>query len=213
LFAWVRRKQRNNVLKLLRQNFLAFEELQKFKNLSVASGLTGSDQTDHQLDTCRKLIDIFTSNKKLSADETQVALDLNRQARIIYDHMLDSRKVARELLGSSPEIEPSFDKKFAPLLGWKADAQNWRQGNTIVGNKKNDPSRSSVRYFLVDGSIPAIETEPGAMVLLATDGSWKPISSAEILSDTRSPEVTREMVESRTVRRGWSMPEGLDWQE
>ena len=210
MFAWVRRKQRNNVLKLLRQNLLFFEELQELKNLSVASGFLGSDQTDHQLDTCRKLLDIFSQKEKLSADETQVALNLNRQARIIYDHMLDSRKAARELLGSSPELELSFNKKFAPLLGGKADAQNWRQDNTIVGNKKNKPPRSSVRYFLVDGSIPAIETEPGVMMSLDDDdGSWNPISSAEILSDTRSPEVTREMVASLTTRLGWSMPEGL----
>lgn len=209
MFAWVRRKQRNNVLKLLRQNLLFFEELQELKNLSVASGFLGSDQADHQVDTCRKLLDIFSLNEKLSADETQIALNLNRQARIIYDHMLDSRKAARELLGSNRELEPSFDEKFTPLLGWKTDTQNWYQDNTIVENEKNEPPLSSARYFLVDGSIPTIETEPGAMVSLADDGSWKPISSAAILSDTRSPEVTREMVASLTTRLGWSMPEGL----
>jgi len=66
-----------------------------------------------------------------------------------------------------------------------------------------------LRYFLVDGSIPAIEKTPGEMISLAMDGLWKPVNASSILGDEGSPEVTFEMIAALTARLGASLPEGV----
>ena len=67
-----------------------------------------------------------------------------------------------------------------------------------------------MRFFLIEGSTPAIETSSGVMVSLDDDdGSWGPIKASEILIDERSPEVTRAVVASLTARLDASMPDGV----
>ena len=64
-----------------------------------------------------------------------------------------------------------------------------------------------MRFFLVDGFIPAIETSPGKMISLSVSGDWKLIKADEVLGDERSPEVSFETIAAVTDRLGVSMPE------
>jgi len=66
-----------------------------------------------------------------------------------------------------------------------------------------------LRFFLVDGYIPAIETSPGEMISLSRAGNWRSIKAEEVLGDERSPEVTFETIAAVTARFGGSMPEGV----
>ena len=62
------------------------------------------------------------------------------------------------------------------------------------------------RFFLVDRSIPALESEPGSMLLLGSDGTWGSIVPSEVLADEGSPEVSEEVFVSVVARLGASMP-------
>lgn len=63
-----------------------------------------------------------------------------------------------------------------------------------------------MRFFLVDRSIPALEPEPGSMLLLRTDGTWGSIVPREVLGDEGSPEVSEETFVSVVARLGASVP-------
>jgi len=66
-----------------------------------------------------------------------------------------------------------------------------------------------LRFFLVDGYLPAIETSPEVMVLLSRSGDWRPIKAEEVLGDERSPEVSFEKTAELIARLGASMPKGV----
>jgi hypothetical protein len=66
-----------------------------------------------------------------------------------------------------------------------------------------------MRFFLVDGSIPAFEPERGRMMLLLNDGQWASIAASEVLADERSPEIDEASFHDLIKHEGASLPEGL----
>ncbi|WP_217377026.1 hypothetical protein [Aliiroseovarius sp. xm-a-151] len=73
-------------------------------------------------------------------------------------------------------------------------------------DKQSEANQSKVRFFLVDGSIPALESEPGVMLLMRTDGTWASIVPREVLGDEGSPEVSKEAFITAVLRLGGSIP-------
>lgn len=57
---------------------------------------------------------------------------------------------------------------------------------------KAGDNHPEMRFFLVDNIFPAIEPEPGRMLLLGSDGTWGEIVPREVLADEGSPEVSEE---------------------
>ena len=68
-----------------------------------------------------------------------------------------------------------------------------------------------MRFFLVDGFIPAIELADRSMLLLRSPASsgWGEIVASEVLDDMGSPEVSKEVVTEVTEKLGGSMPDGV----
>ena len=68
-----------------------------------------------------------------------------------------------------------------------------------------------MRFFLVDGFIPAIELADRSMLLLRSPASsgWGEIAASEVLDDMGSPEVSKEVVTEVTEKLGGSMPDGV----
>lgn len=84
--------------------------------------------------------------------------------------------------------------------------QNDRVALTQMIDRQSVANSSKMRFFLVDRSTPALEPEPGSMLLLGSDGTWSDISPSEVLADEGSPEVSEEIFLSVVARLGGSMP-------
>lgn len=76
-------------------------------------------------------------------------------------------------------------------------------------DKQSVANPSKMRFFLVDRSIPALEPEPGSMLLMRTDGTWGSIVPGEVLGDEGSPEVSKESFITAVARLGGSIPGAL----
>lgn len=66
-----------------------------------------------------------------------------------------------------------------------------------------------MRFFLIDGSIPAVELSAERMLSLGRDGSWFEVSPREVWRDDRSPEVSRDVFERMVAATGDELPEGV----
>ena len=68
-----------------------------------------------------------------------------------------------------------------------------------------------MRFFLVDGMLPAYEPEPGKMFLLSPSTlEYAPISPAEVFKDPRSPEISADEFKELVLQTGASLPEELN---
>jgi hypothetical protein len=54
-----------------------------------------------------------------------------------------------------------------------------------------------MRFFSLEGSIPAALRDDGAAFILKSDGTWGEISAKELLSDTRTDELTAAEFDTR----------------
>ena len=64
-----------------------------------------------------------------------------------------------------------------------------------------------MRFFLVDGRIPAYEPEPGKMLSFSpTTLDFGEIASGEVLGDPRSPEISADDFKSFILDAGGAMP-------
>ena len=59
-------------------------------------------------------------------DEQKLALDLNREARDIYELLRKERNEISKVFGSKLELVPKFDDNFKPLLGWDDYITEWK---------------------------------------------------------------------------------------
>jgi len=84
--------------------------------------------------------------------------------------------------------------------------QNERVALTRTMDKQAGANPPKMRFFLVDRSIPALEPEPGSMLLLRADGTWGFIVPCEVLADEGSPEVSKEVFVSTVAALSGSMP-------
>jgi hypothetical protein len=84
--------------------------------------------------------------------------------------------------------------------------QNVRVALRQMQGRQARANPPQTRFFLVDGSIPALAPEPGSMFLLRTDGTWGSIVPSEVLGDEGSPEVSEETFVLVVARLGASMP-------
>ena len=68
-----------------------------------------------------------------------------------------------------------------------------------------------MRFFLVDGRIPAYEPEPGKMLSFSPSTmDFGEISPEEVLGDPRSPEISADEFKELILEAGASLPEELN---
>lgn len=112
----------------------------------------------------------------------------------------------QDSLRSMPEAQVRELAAIGADLARQDREQNVRVALTQMIDKQSVANPSKMRFFLVDRSIPALEPEPGSMLLLGSDGTWSDISPSEVLTDEGSPEVSEEIFVSVVARLGGSMP-------
>jgi len=112
----------------------------------------------------------------------------------------------QDSLRSVPETRVRELTAIGDDLARQDREQNVRVALTQMIDKQSLANSSKMRFFLVDRSIPALEPEPGSMLLLGSDGTWSDISPSEVLADEGSPEVSEEIFVSVVARLGGSMP-------
>lgn len=84
--------------------------------------------------------------------------------------------------------------------------QNVRVALKQMKGRQSGSKQPKMRFFLVDRSIPALEPEPGLILMLnSEDGSWSEIVPREVLADEGSPEVSEEIFVAVVARLGGSL--------
>jgi hypothetical protein len=125
LFGWLKKRQENELIKLVHQNFLAFSFLAAEEEAAEEEGEQISTRFSEKSEICRQLSTNFAKTKSLSGDETKMALALNREARGIYEHLRKEQNELSKMFGSRL-LAPSFDDSFKPTLGWDDFYEGWK---------------------------------------------------------------------------------------
>jgi len=114
---------------------------------------------------------------------------------------------AEKLRAACEKIEPERLRKLTAMAVDSAREdreQNVRVALKQMKSRHTGSNPPQMRFFLADRSIPALEPEPGSMLLLGSDGSWGEIVALEVLADEGSPEVSEETFVSVVARLGGS---------
>lgn len=112
----------------------------------------------------------------------------------------------QESLRSMPEMRVRELATIGAELARQDREQNVRVALTQMMDKHSAANPPKMRFFLVDRSIPALEPEPGSMLLMRTDGTWGSIVTREVLCDEGSPEVSKETFITAVAWLGGSIP-------
>lgn len=112
----------------------------------------------------------------------------------------------QESLRSIPETRVRELAAIGADLARQDRKQNVRLALTQMIDEQSETKPSKMRFFLLDRSIPALEPEPGSMLLMGTDGTWGSIVPHEVLGDEGSPEVSKETFITAVARLGGSIP-------
>lgn len=134
-------------------------------------------------------------------------LDARRQKQR-PDDMDGENPALKVLLEGLREMPEERVQEFAAMgtdLARVDREQNIRVALEQMKGRQTGSNPPKMRFFLVDRSIPALEAEPGSMLLLGSDGSWGEIVAREVLADKASPEVSEETFVSVVARLGGSM--------
>ena len=126
MFGWLKKRQERELIKLVHQNFLAFSFLTAEQEAAEEDGLQLASRFSEKLETSRQLSLKFLEKKSLSVDEQDLTLELNREARAIYEPIRKEWKELGEMYSSKLELAPKFDDKFKPLLGWDDYIEEWK---------------------------------------------------------------------------------------
>lgn len=126
MFGWLKKRQERELVKLVHQNFLAFSFLTAEQEAAEEDGLQLASRFSKKLETSRQLSLKFLEKKSLSVDEQDLTLELNREARAIYEPIRKEWKELGEMYSSKLELAPKFDDKFKPLLGWDDYIEEWK---------------------------------------------------------------------------------------
>ena len=126
MFGWLKKRQVNELIKLVHQNFRAFDFLTMQQEIEAERGLQISSKFSEKLEICIQLSLKFSETKSLSVDEQKTALDLNREARGIYEQFRKERNELSKMFGSKLELAAPFDDEFKPLLGWDDYIEEWK---------------------------------------------------------------------------------------
>ena len=128
MFGWLKKRQENELIKLVHQNFLAFSFLTAEQEAAEAEGLQISTRFSEKLEVSRQLSVRFSETKSLSLDEQKAALDLNREARGIYEQLRKDHNNALKTRApwAKASQAPTFDTIFQPVLGWDDYITEWK---------------------------------------------------------------------------------------
>ena len=126
LFGWLKKRQENELIKLFYQNSKAFHYFTLEQEAAEEEGLQVTTKFSEKAEICNQLSIKFSETKSLSVDEQKLALDLNREARDIYELLRKERNEISKVFGSKLELVPKFDDNFKPLLGWDDYITEWK---------------------------------------------------------------------------------------
>lgn len=122
MFGWLKKRQRREHLKLLKQNELAAQYLLEAERTSNELGIATDGQLSDILElavfgihNCQSSLQSYQFLPPKQVDEQ---LQANRNLRKLYDAMLLGRKAFARQFGTSSEKIESFDAKFQPNEGW-----------------------------------------------------------------------------------------------
>ncbi|ART99635.1 hypothetical protein [Yoonia vestfoldensis] len=122
MFGWLRKRERREHIKLLKQNVLAAQYLSEFQSQRLA--MDPSADTDF-LSTLK--LAAFSSDQYLFDLESYRLMDpdrfneqygANKNFRRLYDQILYGRKAFARQFGKAAEKLEPFDQKFQPNEGW-----------------------------------------------------------------------------------------------
>ena len=123
MFGWLKKKVRNENLKLVKQNQLAALYIKSFSETACELGQAESQElfglmfgVATQADSLLSTLEI---TEALSQNEVDEQFRINRDLRRIYDDILAGRKAFASQFGTASEPLLSFDRKFTPNEGWK----------------------------------------------------------------------------------------------
>ena len=123
MFGWLKKHERNEHLKMLKQNELAASYILDIQKTWVSSGMTTDDGLLQVLELGLFAIRTYQSDLKsfriMPPERVSEQLEVNRSMRRLYDQILNGRRAFARQFGTSSEKLEKFDQKFCPNEGWR----------------------------------------------------------------------------------------------
>lgn len=117
MFGWFKKRQRQELIKLLYQNQAAYTEIatvRQYQKLSTARTFDSIEAEN------RRIALLADSNSTLPATDLQWLLDTNRELRRLFDEVEANGPEARVRAAfGQPMTKRNFDETFIPTGGWK----------------------------------------------------------------------------------------------
>ena len=142
MFGWLKRRERFEHIKLLKQNELAAQYLQGFAENAAELGDPVARAMADELHlvgfSVRQVLSSMQSHRILSQDKFSEQWELQKQLRRLYDENLEGRKLFAKQFGSASEKLEKFDAKFQPNEGWKIFVEHFGESfeDTLRGHFK-----------------------------------------------------------------------------
>jgi len=123
MLGWLKKRERSEHIKLLKQNDLAAQYLCEIAENASELGDSSGDElaTDLHLVgfAARNQLSELISYHALPPEKFTEQINVNKQLRRIYDQVLMGRRQFAKQFGSASEKLERFDVKFCPNEGWK----------------------------------------------------------------------------------------------
>ena len=123
MLGWLKKRERQEHLKLVKQNELSEQYLHEFAVNSIESGMGGDpslvETLLHALRNSQRLAEYLAENRTLTTEMATEQLAINRNLRRLYDEVLAGKQAFATSFGSASEPLLPYDKKFVPNEGWK----------------------------------------------------------------------------------------------
>jgi len=138
MFGWIKKKQRFEHVKLVKQNLLATEYLGHYYRVAVeglqdkeAEGILISLRQNYL--ATKQNLDGLKTIELLPPTAFTDQLELWKELHRIYDDVLAGRRYFAQNFGSTSDRLEPFDRKFVPNEGWKIFVDHFNR-QSQVGN-------------------------------------------------------------------------------
>ena len=122
MFGWLRKRERNEHLKMLKQNELASMYLIEFQENSIESGLSDDrgllDILELSLFATRNYQEDMKSFRIMKPEVLDDQFTANKNLRRLFDEVMIGKRAFAKSFGSASEKLEKFDDKFRPNEGW-----------------------------------------------------------------------------------------------
>ncbi len=122
MFGWLKKRERKEHIKLLKQNELAAKYLLEIQKVAVQSGLTTDDSLVETFEIALFSIGHYQFEletfRVMPPDRVTDQLSVNKSLRRLYDEVLLGKRAFAKQFGAASEKLERFDAKFQPNEGW-----------------------------------------------------------------------------------------------